>query len=303
MSPDGRLPSNVRAISANGEVIVGQVESKSGGQPVAFRWTAQTGMRDIRTGEAKSSRADSISVDGSAISGSVDGADGKTQGFRWTAARGLEKFGRNWSYVQTSGISDDGTILVGAFWYQDYDPHAFYWTERDGVQSIADDKFFQMSQLTDSGALGISGDGSTIVGWAADDQRQQAIAFRWTRANGAQYIGNVGGGDNIPHWMGVSKDGSVVVGTAFNGSYRGATEHVFRWTREEGFKNVIPDGESNALGMSSDGSKLFGEYRVEDQFHYFVWTKNSGVVDTGIVADRTQWPLISDRAITLVPAR
>jgi probable HAF family extracellular repeat protein len=63
-----------------------------------------------------------------------------------------------------------------------------------------------------SWALGVSADGSVVVGWAASNLVDQYPAFRWTAAGGMQNLGMLGGNRS---WAdGVSADGSVVVGAA-----------------------------------------------------------------------------------------
>lgn len=251
----------------------------------------------------KGSQALSVSADGSVVSGAIDGKDDESQGFRWSQKKGLQKFGSGWSQAETTGISDDGNVVVGAFWHRDHDPQAFYWTEREGVQSLAHDRYFQAMKLTDTAALGVSGDGSTIVGWAADERRDHTEAFRWTKAHGAQSIGDTGSNEQISRWMGVSNDGAVVAGTAIDGPYQGASTKAFRWTEKDGLKYLIPESSSSvALGMSSDGSKVFGRYNVNDDSHLFIWTKDQGVRDVG-TEDAPYQYLVTDQAIIRIVGR
>lgn len=287
----------------NGDVIVGIAANLLRGTSTAVRWTAQTGIQNVGIPDAKISRAFNVSADGSVVSGAVISSDGKSQGFLLSKRKGLQKFGSDWHQVETSGISNDGRVVAGTFWHRDYDPQAFYWTEREGVQSLADDRYFQAMKLTDTAALGISRDGSTIVGWAADEKRDYAIAFRWTKSTGVKFIREVGEGDGLSLWMGVSSNGAVIVGNANDGTYRAGNIKAFRWTQEEGPKTLIPESSSSmALGMSSDGSKVFGTYNVNNQTHYFVWTKDGGVHDAGIADDRYQY-LVTDQAIIRIEAR
>jgi len=292
----------MQAVSMNGGVIVGIASNLLRGTSTAIRWTSQLGTEDLGIPDVKTSRAFNISADGSVVSGEIVGNDDQSQGFLLSKKNGLEKFGSDWSQVQTSGISDDGAVVAGTFWYGDYDPHAFYWTERTGVQSLADDWFFQAMKLTDTAALGISRDGSTIVGWAANDKRDYAIAFRWTKASGVKFIREVGGGNGLSFWMGVSSNGAVVVGNANDGMYREGNTQAFRWTSKDGSENLVPGTSfSMALGMSSDGSRVFGMYQVDNQMHLFVWTKGGGVYDAGIYDSRYQY-LSTDQAIIRIKA-
>ncbi|MCA9280301.1 MAG: hypothetical protein KDA34_14520, partial [Phycisphaerales bacterium] len=61
--------------------------------------------------------------------------------------------------------------------------------------------------------LGISGDGTTAVGFAGltpGDNR----AFRWTVQTGTVGLGSLPGGNDVSHAQGVNYDGSVIVGFA-----------------------------------------------------------------------------------------
>jgi probable HAF family extracellular repeat protein len=93
----------------------------------------------------------------------------------------------------------------------------------------------------DSGSFAnaVSADGSVVVGGALNpiDIRGEVAyegyrAFRWTRAGGMQDLGTLPGGNWSEAW-GVSADGSVVVGGAYN-----AVEQLraFRWTPSGGWK-------------------------------------------------------------------
>ncbi len=291
---------HMEATSANSEKFVGSRSDKRH-QLTAIRWTPRTGCQNLALGDATSSRAFSISADGSATSGAVRGVDGTSQGFLLTKKKGLQKFGSGWRQVEPVGISDDGSVVIGTFWHEAYDPHAFYWTEREGVQSLADDRIFREMGFTDTEALAVSGDGSTIVGWAADYDRQHAIAFRWTRKDGVQYIRDINGPSEGPRYMWVSKDGSVVVGTAYNGSNRAISSQAFRWTQKEGVKDLVSDCESSyPFGMSSDGSKVFGECTVDGHSHYFIWTENHGVRPAGVEDHFLGQFLVTDKAINVI---
>lgn len=294
---------DMQAASMNGGVVVGMAADLLRGTSTAIRWTSQIGTEDLGIPNVKISRAFNVSADGSVVSGEIVGNDGKSQGFLLSKKNGLQKFGSDCRQVQTSGISDDGTVVAGTFWYGDYDPHAFYWTEKEGVQSLADNRLFKAMKLTDTAALGISRDGSTIVGWAADDKRDYAMAFRWTKSGGVKFIREVGGGNGLSLWMGVSSSGAVVVGNANDGTYREGNIQAFRWTQKDGSENLVPGTSfSMALGMSSDGLRVFGIYNVNNQTHFFVWTKGGGVYDAGIYDDSYQY-LITDQAIIRIKAR
>ncbi|MEM1422859.1 MAG: hypothetical protein AAGH64_02540, partial [Planctomycetota bacterium] len=102
-------------------------------------------------------------------------------------------------------------------------------------------------------ALGISGDGSTIIG----DANAGFMAFRWTEATGMVALGDLPGGgvDSTPH--DVSFDGSVIVGTGSTSS----GNRAFRWTASGGVQDLGVTGTgvwSRGGAVTADGQTLFG---------------------------------------------
>src|SRR5262245_55638722 len=101
----GTLPdtthSSASAVSADGEVVVGQA-SPPNGPNQAFIWTRVGGM--VGLGDqlgVTGSAAYAVSADGSVIVGAP--------GFRWTQSGGIVWFGG-----VASGVSADGSVVVGS---------------------------------------------------------------------------------------------------------------------------------------------------------------------------------------------
>jgi probable HAF family extracellular repeat protein len=97
-----------------------------------------------------------------------------------------------------------------------------------------------------------------------------------------QDLGTLGG--TLSQAMGVSSDGSTVVGAAMNaaGAYR-----AFRWTQSGGMQNigVLPGGNySIAYGASADGSVIVGMSENASIYnHAFLWTAQTGMQDLNVV--------------------
>jgi probable HAF family extracellular repeat protein len=114
------------AVSANGQVVVGEALDASGFWR-AFRWTAATGMQDIGTLGGPESAAFAVNGDGSVIVGSslTTGESDSNHCFIWTEAEGMQdmKAVLDTAGVHTAdpwitldsliGISADGTVMVG----------------------------------------------------------------------------------------------------------------------------------------------------------------------------------------------
>jgi probable HAF family extracellular repeat protein len=105
-------------------------------------------------------------------------------------------------------------------------------------------------------ALGISGDGSVIVGAGCVSSTNNE-AFRWTLTGGYQRLGNLGGGTSDAR--AASLDGSVVVGQSIDssGAYR-----AYRWTAALGMVALPFNPPSGAVNegdtVTDDGTMVAG---------------------------------------------
>jgi hypothetical protein len=200
MMPGGS--SDARAASADGSIVVGGAFVAPGVQQ-AFRWTlsnAATGAGSFASLGAATQMALAVSGDGSVVVGK--GAN--NQGFRWTAAGGVQDLGTlpGLAQAQATGVSDDGQVVVGISdslvivnFPVPLDPtttqRAFRWTAATGMQYLGDllaAAGVDMSGVTLLSAHSVSADGSLIAGSArvpgSSDPVGYAVQYR-DAANGA----------------------------------------------------------------------------------------------------------------------
>jgi len=178
------------AVSADGSVIGGSATLSSGDGP--FRWTANTGVVSLLL--PSDSMVVGVSADGNAMAVGR-GVGAGTIAFRWTPAGGTQEIGDLGAYGVVSGISADGTVIVGSKYDTDDGGFvSFRWTSETGVIWLD----------FHGEASAVSGDGKTIVG----RDREVAGVFVYTTTNGYVHVdADYTGGDPA-----VNYDGSVIVG-------------------------------------------------------------------------------------------
>jgi len=170
--------SRAFGVSGDGNVVVGEtgVPNNFGGTtPQAFRWTSAGGFQRLGAVEADfPSVAIAVSADGAVVVGmsGVTVRVGNTvttgsRAFRWTQNGGMQNLGvlPGHQYAAATGVSDDGTIVVGVSSSgiidrsgpggairssnSAADSRAFYWTAQTGMQDL--------NQLLTSAGAGLAG--------------------------------------------------------------------------------------------------------------------------------------------------
>jgi len=251
--------------------------------------------------------ADAVSADGLTACGYVSPPSDDT--FRascyWTSASG------DWTdvvgpvvitnpdpdsgdYSEAFACSGDGSIIVGVGLSSLVSGGAaFKWTAADGVVLV---------DTTRSQALGISADGSCIVGYvdyalAPDGINFLAQACYWDSVTLTRtYLGFLSG-HNYSQAIAASSDGSVIVGYSQIGIFGLATTRAWRWTAATGMVDLgLPAGAGAtfttvAFGncVSGDGSLVSGSYGTSGAGGAWTWTEAGGFViaplDGGVSSD------------------
>jgi probable HAF family extracellular repeat protein len=295
LTPLGDLPgyttSVVTGVSGDGSVIVGYSYGSVivGSGYEAFRWTSGGGMvgLGLLPGGLFSSQAEGVSADGSVVVGWSNSDSGR-QAFRWTAAGGMQGLGDlpggsfdSWA----RGVSADGSMIVGSS-VSASENEAFRWTSGGGMVGLGN-----LPGEDASVARAVSGDGSTVVGWSVivSDFRYQA--FRWTSDGGMVGLGDLPGGSFDSAALGVSGDGSVIVGYGVSDSGR----QPIRWTSDGGMMGLgsLHGGFNSfgaAVGVSDDGSIVVGSIELgPSSVGAFYWTADGGM--------RKMWDLLLSHGV------
>ncbi|WP_072927563.1 PEP-CTERM sorting domain-containing protein [Microcystis aeruginosa] len=210
--------------------------------------------------------------------------------------------GGSFSRSFAHGVSADGSVVVGESSSVNSPTEAFRWTQGTGMVGLGFLPGGGPSANLNAGsnALGISADGSVVVGYSNIPNVNGGYggyeAFRWTQATGMVGLGDLPGGIFDSKATGVSADGSVVVGngTGFYGT-------AFRWTQATGMVGLgyLPGGgyyaASSATGVSANGSVVVGNSTSANGIEVlgwqeaFRWTQGTGMVGLGDLPGGNFW--------------
>jgi probable HAF family extracellular repeat protein len=136
-------------------------------------------------------------------------------------------------------------------------------------------------------ASAVNADGSVVVGGSQSSDVESEIdrtqAARWTAAGGMQGLGHLPGGGLSSVAVGVSGNGSVIVGSSDSAS----GYEAFRWTAAGGMLGLgdLPGGgfQSEANGVSGDGAVIVGYGTSASGNQAFRWTSAGGMVGLGFL--------------------
>jgi uncharacterized membrane protein len=165
----------VTGMSADGAVIVGWCDTSGTANELPFRWTNGTGMQllPLPAGGTKGGASD-VSANGQVVVGFVTIA-GVEQGYRWSQATGPVSIPGPAGATQSSltAVNADGSIAVGQGTFPS-GGQATIWDATRGLRLLST-ALSQVGVSVTSGrrasdATGISSDGHTIVGSAANLQ-------------------------------------------------------------------------------------------------------------------------------------
>lgn len=194
------------AISKDGRVVAGDYSTSV--NTVAYRWTAEDGIKDIGSLGGIVTVALGTSSDGSVIVGQGGLKTNAWRGFIWTAANGIQNLGTIGGDASAAkAVSADGVVVGG---YSSVDnslnTHAFLWRKSDGMTDIG------TLGGTNGAVSALSKDGSTAVGYSTIAQNSATHAFLWNKNDGMTDLGTLGGKSSQA--AAVSADGSIVAGYA-----------------------------------------------------------------------------------------
>ncbi len=234
------------SVSADGRVVAGMLPNASSQGLRAFSWSEATGIerlpfpQRIRDADADyESYAWDVSDDGRTVVGGIHANLGST----------------------TSTSLDEGLVL------------ATVWTDGN-VETLPG--LDPSATVENNEANGISGDGSTIVGYSSLNSEWRAV--RWVGAERTiENLDTLGG--TMSNAVDVSANGDVVVGWSFLGS-TWASQRAFRWTEQTGMVNLgtLQGLPSEAEAVSADGGVVVGTVDPSGSPIAFRWNQQTGMI-------------------------
>jgi len=242
--------------------------------PHAFIWTLAGGTVDLGslgTGDFDYSNGYAISEYADVVVGTSGSPNTTFQApltaFRYTVAdntmRDLGSLTPGNPVSAAYDVNFDGSVVVGSsnlgsttFPYS----HAFRWVQNPGTQSgTMTDIDGRAAGSGGSEAYAVNDNGSVAVGGIINTAGSLASAFVWTQPTGMVNIGALPG-NNAAEATGVSRDGTMVVGTSdptnvyhpyTSSGIANSTNRPFLWTAASGMQEL--NALASAIGTNTSG--------------------------------------------------
>lgn len=201
-------------VSGDGSIAVGLAWYCPGAE--GFMWNRSGGMIGLSHPAGASSRASAISADGRTIVGFFEDPQyGNRRPVLWIS-RKTSLFAGAHTPGEATGVSSDGSKIVGQTFNQ-YSGYAFYYTPKRGLVSLGT---ISGNPFDQSFANAVADNGTT-VGWSGDPFGAGIQAFIWSPTIKMQslqrYLQNRGvlipSGISLTTALDISSDGSTIVGT------------------------------------------------------------------------------------------
>lgn len=263
-SPLSGFPLAPRAISGDGQAVVGWVDSPMN-VVEAFRWTATSGLTLLpavsnQAGIALSS-AEACNADGTLVGGYAYHTD-LDQPTVWDAGGTptILPFVQGAAYGVINDITG-GDVVVGGQWSAAVEV-GFRWTAAAGVTALPG-----LPGALRTGALASSGDCSVTFGYVGDAPFRPTRAVRWNPAGTVEVLFDLPPGTR---W--INELQSDAAGRSIVGTYRDdQSEFGFHWSEAEGLRTMselfadvgisVPGDAFLPRAISDDGNVIVGTRR------------------------------------------
>jgi probable HAF family extracellular repeat protein len=256
------------ALRVNNHGQVAGNASTAAGDPHAFYWDKEHGMRDLGTLGGSFSTVGGMNDDGMVVGCSGDASDTQ-RAFVWTAADGMRDIGTlGGSYACARGVSEEGEVVGYSTLTNGGKEHGFTWTARRGMRDAGqlNGTNTELGAVSPSGRYGAGGGNLFSHG--------HGHAVLWNARTGYTDLGTLG---HDPSGARGVNDRGQVVGISLTAAL-GA--HGFYWDASSGMIDIVPldgpDGYTDAVGINEHGM-VVGSTSTPDDNRGYVWTKRGGM--------------------------
>ncbi|MGH7455079.1 MAG: hypothetical protein ACRENG_27235, partial [bacterium] len=180
-------------------------------------------------------------------------------------------------HSEALGISDDGKVIIGRSSSARFEEEGFFRTVRDSLIALQGPAGAPVSNEPRA----MIPNGEIIAGKIASARGPEAA--RWTAATGWVGLGDIVGGMFASQSLGISIDGTVIVGWGTSNAGFEAT----RWVNDNALAmGDLPGGgyQSAAALVSSDGKTIVGTGYSAQGPEVFVWKESTGMIGLGDLA-------------------
>lgn len=209
--------TSANGISSSGAVVVGSSTTYGGfsQKSLAYQWTRQEGMTALGDTTVRESRAYGVSSDGRTVAGWVITDDGQ-HAVIWQDGQEFLRLEAGTSFwaISPNGLWAAGSQSSGSV------SKPIRWSASTGMSLLA-------PVAENNSPNAISDDGNTVAGQGTTGEPDSTLPFRWTAADGYQFITPSTTGDQ-GYAFAMSADGRTIVGPSPAGA--------FIWTQENGYR-------------------------------------------------------------------
>lgn len=258
------------ACSYDGRVVVGSASGTSG------YWTGSTGtvIYGHDTGFSQVNEGYAVSGNGAVLVGLNTPPGGRPDNaYRWTGPGTYDSIGRldQYNVTRISGADFTGNTLVGySETFQSNTAQAWVWTRGTGLRGIG---YTRGGAARYSQALGVTADGSTVVGFSGG--QLYTDAFAWTASGGMTRLPTLANEPTSDYEaLGVSPSGQYIVGAVFSNSRTLGC----LWTDRHAVALTTPPGYDDVMLTSvSDNGIVVGKAVAGTAVaEAFVWAPGEG---------------------------
>ena len=189
-------------------------------------------------------------------------------------------------YSEAHRVAPAGPTVVGYTTTSRDTSTAFRWTLEGGMVGL---EGFDDSRSYLRTATAVSADAQVIAGRMTTAFFDRLRAFAWTPDTNVVNLGNLPDGSGDSAALGVSDDGTVIVGYGnYSFDDQGVeTAEAFRWTRAGGMVGLgdLSGGEffSQAHAADADGEVIVGQGTSASGREAFAWTAALGLRGLGVI--------------------